>query len=191
MNITPEELWQKALTGDQLSWSRLYEMFGSRVYQFFLKNTRNQELAADKTQEVFLRMFRNRESFKYGSLKTWIFRIAKNLLIDEWRRNSKKEVLCDIIPEITDSGIQVEEEAINAIEHAQMVKFIDESLDYLEETDRMAVCLVYLGGISIPELAEVMEIPLGTAKTRVRHARLRLDAILCEKMQIKRFETDK
>lgn len=188
MNMTPEELWQKALTGDQLSWQKLYELFGGRVYQFFLRNTRNPELASDKLQEVFLRIFKSREAFKYGSLKTWIFRIAKNLLIDEWRKSSKREILCDTIPEIIDAGVQVEEEVIKAIEHSQMVVWIDESLDYLHEEDRMAICLVYLGGMSIPELAEVMEIPLGTAKTRVRHARLKLDAMLSEKLQIKRLE---
>lgn len=188
MNMTPEELWQRALTGDQISWQRLYELFGSRIYQFFLKNTRNPELAGDKLQEVFLRVFKSRESFKYGSLKTWIFRIAKNLLIDEWRKAGQREVLCDVIPEVIDSGVQIEEEVINSIEHSQMIAMIDASLDFLQSEDRMAVCLVYLGGMSIPELAEVMEIPLGTAKTRVRHARLKLDALLCEKMQIKRLE---
>ena len=45
----------KALTGDQQAWQRLYELFASRVYQFFLRNTRNADLAADKTQEVFLK----------------------------------------------------------------------------------------------------------------------------------------
>lgn len=188
MQMTPEELWQRALTGDQVSWQRLYELFGSRVYQFFLRNTRNPELANDKLQEVFLRIFKSREAFKYGSLKTWIFRIARNLLIDEWRKAGQKEVLCDILPDVIDAGVQVEDEVINSIEHGQMTRLIDECLDCLAPEDRMAVCLIYLGGMSIPELAEVMEIPLGTAKTRVRHARLKLDSLLSEKMQIKRLE---
>ncbi|MDD3145688.1 MAG: sigma-70 family RNA polymerase sigma factor [Candidatus Riflebacteria bacterium] len=187
-NMKPEELWQRAVAGDQVAWQRLYELFGTRVYQFFLKNTRNAELAGDKVQEVFLRIFKNKEAFKYGSLKTWIFRIARNLLIDEWRRSGQREVLSDVLPEIVDAGIQVEESVINAIEHQQMVCYIDECLDRLEEADRMAVCLVYIAGLSIPEFAEVMELPPGTAKTRVRHARLKLDALLSEKIQIKRFE---
>ncbi|GAB1353202.1 MAG TPA: sigma-70 family RNA polymerase sigma factor [Candidatus Rifleibacterium sp.] len=187
-NMKPEELWQKALTGDQQAWQRLYELFASRVYQFFLRNTRNADLAADKTQEVFLKIFRNRENFRYGSLKTWIFRIARNLLIDEWRRAGQREIPSEILPDIIDSGVQVEESVIAAIEHQQMVVYIDECLDRLEEPDRMAVCLVYIAGLSIPEFAEVMEVPLGTAKTRVRHARLRLDQLLSEKIQLKRFE---
>ena len=91
-NMKPEELWQKALTGDQQACQQLYELFAGRVYQFFLRNTRNADLAADKTQEVFLRIFRNRENFRYGSLKTWIFRIARNLLIDEWRRAGQRDL---------------------------------------------------------------------------------------------------
>ncbi|HAE37407.1 MAG TPA: hypothetical protein DCG57_02075 [Candidatus Riflebacteria bacterium] len=188
MKMTPEELWKLAIRGDQPSWQKLYELFGGPVYQFFLRNTRNVEMAADKTQEVFLRIFRSREAFGGGSLKSWIFRIARNLLIDEWRRAGHREVLSDNLPEIADTATGVEEEVINAIEHAQMKEMIDECLELLDEDSRMTVCLVYLAGLSIPELASVMEMPLGTAKTRVRQARLKLDAMLCEKMQIKRVE---
>ncbi|NCB37280.1 MAG: sigma-70 family RNA polymerase sigma factor [Erysipelotrichia bacterium] len=188
MNMTPEELWKEAIRGDQRAWQSLYEIFGSQVYQFFLRNTRNPELAGDKLQEVFLRIFKNRDSFKYGSLKTWIFRIARNLLIDEWRKTGKREILDETLPETADSGVQLEEAVIDAIEHEQMARLIDESLDQMPEQDRMAVCLVYIAGLSIPEFAEVMEIPPGTAKTRVRHARMVMDSLLREKMQIKRFE---
>ncbi|OGK07610.1 MAG: hypothetical protein A2W80_10955 [Candidatus Riflebacteria bacterium GWC2_50_8] len=188
MKMTPEELWKLAIRGDQPAWQKLYELFGGPVYQFFLRNTRNVEMAADKTQEVFLRIFKSREAFGGGSLKSWIFRIARNLLIDEWRRAGHREVLSDNLPEIADTATGVEEEVINAIEHAQMKEMIDECLELLDEDSRMTVCLVYLAGLSIPELASVMEMPLGTAKTRVRQARLKLDAMLCEKMQIKRVE---
>ncbi len=188
MTMTPEELWSRARNGDQISWQRLYELFGGKVYQFFLKNTRNPELSGDKVQEVFLRIFRHKESFQYGSLKTWIFRIARNILIDEWRKTGKKEILCDTLPEIADSGMQVEEEVIAGLEHGQMVSLIDECLDGLEHNERMLIGLVYLGGLTISEVAQVMEIPLGTAKTRVRHARLKLDAMLNEKMSLKRLK---
>ncbi len=187
-NIKPEELWQQAIAGNQTAWQKLYELFGSRVFQFFLRNTRNADLAADKVQEVFLRIYKNRDAFKYGSLKTWIFRIARNLLIDEWRRTWQREVPSDILPDVVDAGIQVEESVIDALEHQQMVGYIDECLDRLEESDRMAICLVYIAGLSIPEFAEVMELPPGTAKTRVRHARLKLDGLLSEKLQIKKYE---
>lgn len=188
MTITPEELWKDARRGDQSAWQQLYGLFGGPVYQFFLRNTRNVEMAADKTQEVFLRIFKNRDAFGGGSLKSWIFRIARNLLIDEWRKSGHREVLSENLPEVADQSTPVDEEVINAIEHAQLKALIDECLELLDEDSRMTVCLVYLAGLSIPELAEVMEMPLGTAKTRVRQARLKLDAMLCEKMQIKRVE---
>jgi RNA polymerase sigma-70 factor (ECF subfamily) len=188
MTITPEELWKDARRGDQSAWQQLYGLFGGPVYQFFLRNTRNVEMAADKTQEVFLRIFKNRDAFGGGSLKSWIFRIARNLLIDEWRKSGHREVLSENLPEVADQSTPDDEEVIYAIEHAQLKALIDECLELLDEDSRMTVCLVYLAGLSIPELAEVMEMPLGTAKTRVRQARLKLDAMLCEKMQIKRVE---
>lgn len=188
MNTNPEKIWQKAVAGDQAAWQQLYQIFGGKVYQFFLRNTRNPELAMDKVQEVFLKIFRNKEAFKYGSLKTWIFRIARNLLIDEWRKAGKREILSETVPDLIEADIRVEDEVIASIEHERMVVMIDECLDQIGELDRMVICLVYLGGLSIPELAEVMELPLGTAKTRVRQARIKLDAMLCERMQLKKYE---
>ncbi|MFZ5952513.1 MAG: RNA polymerase sigma factor [Candidatus Rifleibacteriota bacterium] len=188
METNPEKIWQLAKAGNQSAWQQLYQIFGGKVFQFFLRNTRNHELAMDKVQEVFLKIYRNRESFSYGSLKTWIFRIAKNTLIDEWRRSGNREILTDVIPDVVEAETRVEEEVIAGIEQRQMSVLIDQCLDQLEEQDRMIVCLVYLGGLSIPELAEVMETPLGTAKTRVRSARLKLDAMLNEKLQLKKIE---
>jgi len=188
MNTKPEKIWQMAVAGDQSAWQQLYQIFGGKVYQFFLRNTRNPELSMDKVQEVFLKIFRNQESFKYGSLQTWIFRIARNALIDEWRRAGNREVLSETMPELIEADTRVEEEVIASIEHEQLTAMIDSCLDEMNEQERMMICLVYLGGLSIPELAEVMELPLGTAKTRLRQARLRLDAMLTEKMQVKKFE---
>jgi RNA polymerase sigma-70 factor (ECF subfamily) len=188
MNTKPEKIWQMAVAGDQSAWQELYQIFGGKVYQFFLRNTRNPELSMDKVQEVFLKIFRNKEAFKYGSLQTWIFRIARNALIDEWRRAGNREVLSETMPELIEAETRVEEEAIANLEHERMTIMIDACLDQLNEQDRMVICLVYLGGLSIPELAEVMELPLGTAKTRIRQARLRLDAMLTEKLQVKKFE---
>ncbi len=188
MNTKPEKIWQMAVAGDQSAWQELYQIFGGKVYQFFLRNTRNPELSMDKVQEVFIKIFRNKEAFKYGSLQTWIFRIARNALIDEWRRAGNREVLSETMPELIEAETRVEEEAIANLEHERMTIMIDACLDQLNEQDRMVICLVYLGGLSIPELAEVMELPLGTAKTRIRQARLRLDAMLTEKLQVKKFE---
>lgn len=188
MNTNPEEIWKKAVHGDQNAWQQLYQIFGGRVYQFFLRNTRNPELAMDKVQEVFLKIFRSKESFKYGSLKTWIFRIARNTLIDEWRKSGNKEILSEVLPEILESETRVEEEVLASIEHEELVAMIDGCLMQIPEPARIVIGLVYLGGLTISELAEVMEIPLGTAKTNVRQARLRLDSMISEKMQMKRLE---
>ncbi len=176
--MTPEELWREATRGSQSAWEKLYALFGGRLYQFFLKNTSRPELAMDKTQEVFERLFRHREAFHTGSLKTWIFHIARNLLIDEWRRRPRQEVLADNPPEVADPAVRVEDWVIQKLDREQMIRLLDTCLPQLSEDDRVVIGLSYLGGLSFPELAKVMEIPLGTAKTRVRQARLRLDRLL-------------
>ena len=189
MGMTPEELWREAVRGHQSSWEALYTLYGSRLYQFFLKNTSNPELAMDKTQEVFEKLYRHKESFVGGSLNTWIFRIARNLVIDIWRRRPRSEILPDEAPEIPDPGIGVEEGVVNRLHRDAMIRMVDDSLGHLGDDDRLVLGLVYLGGLSIPELAEVMEIPLGTAKTRTRQARLRLDRLM--QVQLKASENVK
>lgn len=182
--MTPEELWKEATRGSQRAWESLYGLLGGKLYQFFLKNTSNQELAMDKTQEVFERLFRHRESFTEGSLKTWMFRIARNLLIDHWRKKGHKvDLFGEETPEIPDDRVDVETGVLAKIQHQEMVTLIDESLPGLNEENRMVIGLVYLGGLAIPELAQVMEVPLGTAKTRVRQARLKLEEIIREKIK--------
>lgn len=173
--MTPEELWKEAVRGYAPAWESLYRMFGPRLYHFFLKNMGDIELAGDKTQEVFERLFAHKGDFVGGNLKTWIFRIARNLLIDWYRRRGRREVLSEDPPEVPDPGQPLEDSVLNRLEREDLMRLVDQALDELSEDDRLVLGLVYLGGLSLPELAEVMEIPLGTAKTRTRQARLRLD----------------
>lgn len=181
--MTPEEIWQEAAGGSQKAWTEVYRMFGGRLYQFFLKNTGRSGQAMDMAQEVFERIWRHRAVFQSGKLQTWIFRIARNLLIDEWRRRRRSEILVDEVPECADPQSRVETMVIDRLAREEMAKLIDASLAKVSEDDRLVIGLVYLGGLSFPELADVMEIPLGTAKTRVRQARLRLESHMRDQMQ--------
>lgn len=176
--MSPEELWKDAVKGSQDAWANLFSLFGSKIYQFFLKNTADPELSMDKSQEVFEKLFRHKESFVSGSLKVWIFHIAKNLLIDFWRRGKKKEVLFSEPPNVPDPALEVEEQVLKKLRRDEIMKLIDETFGELIEEDKVLVGLVYLGNLSFPELAEVMEIPLGTAKTRTRQARIRLEQLV-------------
>lgn len=185
MNETPEELWKNAINGCQKSWNELYKLFGARLYNFFLKNTQNKEFAADKVQEVFLKVYRHKENFQYGTLKTWIFRIAKNLLIDEWRKSKNKEIVSEMAFDIKDEAIGVENEVISTISQEMLRQVINEGMLVLSQEDRLTIGLIYLAGLPVPDFAKIMEIPLGTAKTRVRAARIRLDKILKEKLKLK------
>jgi len=181
--MTPEEIWREAVRGSQQAWGDVYRLFGGRLYQFFLKNTSRPAQAMDMTQEVFERIWRHRDDFQTGRLQTWLFRIARNLLIDEWRKRGHSEVLVDELPEVVDPHSRVEATVLDKLARNEVSKLIDASLDKLSESDRLVIGLVYLGGLSFPEMAEVMEIPLGTAKTRVRQARLRLESHMREQMQ--------
>ena len=184
-----EVLWREAVHGSATAWERLYQALGPRLYQFFLRNTRNVDVAMDKTQEVFEKLFQHRADFDHGKLKTWAFRIARNLLIDWWRKKSRLEIPTEVLPEIPDREDDLGSSVVERLARDELIRLVDACLEELSEDDRLVLGLVYLGGLSLPELAEAMEIPLGTAKTRARQARLRLDARMGLRSALKEVAT--
>lgn len=186
--MRPEELFNLAIDGNQSAWQDLYEMFAASVLRFFAKNLANIQLAEDKTQEVFVKVYRNSKSFKGGSFKAWIFKIARNTLIDTYRASSvQKELLTDSFDEVAQTEL-VEENVIKSIERSEMAEIISSCMDKLLFDERVVISLVYLAGLSVPEMADAMDIPLGTAKTHVRKARMKLDLIITEHIRSEGFK---
>ncbi|MBF0406272.1 MAG: RNA polymerase sigma factor [Candidatus Riflebacteria bacterium] len=191
--MTPEEYWKEAQRGSESAWKELYSLFGSRLNSFFLKNTGDIEISMDKTQEVFEKLFRKKEMFSDGSLKCWVFRIAKNLLIDWWR--SKQRHYSDNANienvEIAGNEPPVDYQVIEKLDREELLRYVDETLELLEFEDRIAIGLVYLGGLTVSEYSQLMDLPLGTAKTRVRHARLQLDSRISSKCAMREVKNEK
>lgn len=187
-----EKIWFEAVAGSQEAWRDLYNNIGRIVYNFFLKNTYNSNLAKDLTQMLFEKLYLNKDKFKQkGELKKWVFKIAKNLLIDELRKNSSQcnqQIIsfhenanysnnCQI------TEFNLEDSVINKIDREKLINALDQCLLELKFDERIVICLVYLAGLKISELSEVLEIPIGTAKTKVRQARLKLQVLLNTKLK--------
>jgi RNA polymerase sigma-70 factor (ECF subfamily) len=141
----------------------------------------DEDAAADATQEAFLRAFRNRQTFREGPFRPWIMKITTNYCLDQLRRRKTRKTLpLDIFDEndeeignpswIKDPSGSIED----IVESSETQSWIMECINRLPVEYRTAVILVELQNMDYQEAASVMGIPLGTFKSRLARARLKL-----------------
>lgn len=157
--------------------------FLESLYNTALRMTRNAQDAEDLVQETFLRAYRNFHQFTPGTnLKAWLFRILKNAFINEYRKRRAAPAEEDFagIEESFESRIDrdragsipnPEEEALSR----SMDEGVQRALAALPEDYRMAIVLADLEGFSYKEIAEILEVPIGTVMSRLYRGRKQLE----------------
>lgn len=163
-------------TGDKAAMAKLYDAYAGMVYGVVLKMIREEELAREIVQDVFIKVWKNISSYDESKarLSTWIMNIARNRCIDEIRsktfKNQKEnQSLDDSVYEV-DKGNNAELK-VDTIGLRSVV-------ERLRPEQKKLLELVYFGGYTHGEAAKELGIPLGTVKTRVRNSILELRKIL-------------
>lgn len=182
VSTTDEALIVAIARGDSHALELLYDRYASVIYRMALRMLRNREQAEDVVQEVFWRVWRRSASFESqrGRVTQWLFGIAHNLCIDELRRQRARptpvyeDVDHPIIQQLVDESSDVPEAAMAA----ERRKTIRDALVFLPAAQRQAVELAYFGGMSHQEIADTLNRPLGTIKTRVRLGLQKLSTLL-------------
>lgn len=169
-----DALLAQTATGDQNSFSTLYDHTAARVLGLIRRVMIDPAQSEEVTQEVFLEVWQSASRFdpNKGRALTWIMTMAHRRAIDRIRsaqasRNRDTAIGIRDLPTAYD---QVSETVEVRIEHER----VEVAMSKLSETQREAVSLAYYGGLSQSEVAERLGIPLGTAKTRLRDAMIRL-----------------
>ncbi len=160
MNEPDPRVIRAAAKGDNEAFSELVRLYQEPVWRFLTRYTGDQHLAEDLTQDTFLKLHRRLGTYRFRSkFSTWIFSIARNAAIDAHRSNVRRERLPDVAPRpapLGQPGLGVE---------------LDEALASLSPKLRESLLLVEVLGLRYREVAEVLELPIGTVKSRVFHAR--------------------
>jgi len=182
VTAAPDErrLVEHARRGDGAAFGQLYQRYVDRVYSFVVFRVRDKPLAEDLTQDVFLQVLRGLDAFDWrGSLAPWLLRIARNTVIDHWRRMGRR-------PErtLTSAEAGEDDEEDNRLDRLMAdedddLYLAERSVDWarvaqaatrLTELQRQVLGLRFAAGLSIRETAEEMGKSEGAIKNLQHHA---------------------
>ncbi len=171
-----EKLILRFQEGDINAYNELVKRYKDRLLNFVIRYFNNVEQAEDVVQDTLIKLYTHASYYKnVAKFSTWIFTIAKNNALTELRKNKRKKT--DSL--WTDDGqvidINSKEESLdskvqNEIAIGQLNKFLDE----IPENFRMAVVLRDFQELSYEEISKILEIPIGTIKSRINRGRIQL-----------------
>ena len=162
------------------SWEDVVRDHGARVYRLSYRLTGNRYDAEDLTQEVFVRVFRSLERYTPGTFEGWLHRITTNLFLDSMRR--KARIRFDSLPEDVNDRLPGRDRS-QADQHADanLDGDIQAALDALSPEFRAAVVLCDIEGLSYEEVAEALDIKIGTVRSRIHRGRSQLREALAHR----------
>jgi RNA polymerase sigma factor, sigma-70 family len=176
------QLIDQCLSGREAAWEELVRLHSRRVYTVCYRFTGKESEAQDLTQEVFLRVFRTLKSFRSGegSFTVWLNRLTRNLLIDNYRR-TKLDRATDCIDD--ELGTLEEKAAVSGRADSMLAgreasEMLQAALQKLSPDLRETVILRDLEELEYREIAEVLNVPEGTVKSRLNRGRAELARIL-------------
>lgn len=184
-----DSLMVRVASGDGKAFGILWSLHQGPLTGFFQRQLRDFQLAEDLCQETMLRIHAaSGDYIPNGTFKAWMYRIARNLLVDTARRrshdclsraiNGAADDDCNEIVSRVAAEMAMPEESVDNHEIAQQVSAL---LDGVPDEQRVTFILHVYAGMSLPEVAEAMESNLPTTKSRLRLARekIRAELALC------------
>jgi RNA polymerase sigma factor (sigma-70 family) len=157
----------KVKKGDLDSLSPLFERYHVKMYNFFYRNSHDQELSMDLTQDLFQRIITYRHTYQEGAnFKTWIYKMAKNLNIDYYRKNHKWNMVYDTTEDLGGEGKLISEELVYDEEKQQLFKAIDK----LNEEQKELIELSRFQDLKYSEISEITGDSVANIKVKVHRA---------------------
>lgn len=173
--LSEEELVHRLYQKEESALRYLYDHYSPALYGLLLRIVEDEELAQDLLQESFLRIWNHFDQYDKtkGRLFTWMINVTRNLAIDATRsrafRNRKKNLNWDNVVDFLERHRQ---------HHPNPDRIgLRELVNRLDEAHRQIIDLAYFRGYTQAQIAEKLNLPLGTVKTRMRSAILKLRAL--------------
>jgi RNA polymerase sigma-70 factor, ECF subfamily len=181
IKMDEKELIQSAIEGDIEAFNQLVLKYQDMVYNQALWLMKEQEAAEDMAQDAFIRAYQSLSSYRGGSFRSWLARIVTNLCVDEMRRLKRRPTVplmpSDPEGEEIDSPYWMADPKMNveeAVENIELDTTLRRLVEELPLEYRSALVMVDILDFDYAEAAQSMGIPIGTLKSRLVRARLRL-----------------
>ncbi|MEP7074369.1 MAG: sigma-70 family RNA polymerase sigma factor [Acidobacteriota bacterium] len=180
--INGAELVRRARSGDGAAWEEIVSTFSRRIFNLAYRFTSSAEGAEDLTQEVFIRIYRTLDQYdaKQGDLSNWLMRLARNLIIDDYRHRQRnpQNSMADAVDDHSYHLRAVGNSAQREMERRELCTQVQDGIDKLPEDLRTCVILRDIEEMSYQEIVDVLKIPEGTVKSRINRGRIELAKIL-------------
>jgi len=177
-----QELLDRCLAGEDSAWEALLKAYTRKIYNLCYRFTGRAEEAEDVTQEVFIKVFQTLKTYQaaQGSFTTWLNRVARNHLVDHYRRARKDRVTSSLEDELPAAEQKPSQhmEPTTQVESRERREVLQLALDKLSPDLREAVILRDLQDLDYEEIAQVLRVPQGTVKSRINRGRLELGRVL-------------
>lgn len=179
---------QRCLDGDSVAWTELVKAHHRRIYALCYRFTGSPHDAEDLTQDVFIKVYGNLTSFDLsrGSFQTWLTTLARNLLVDHFRRTKQQRATDSMDAGWDEAGELPMADRLMASGPTQhdraaqkeIAKMVQQALTKISPELREAVILRDLQDMDYKEIAQVLRIPEGTVKSRISRGRAELARLL-------------
>lgn len=168
-------LMSRVAAGDEEAVAHLYDRFGSLVYRMAYQTMPTRAEAEDAVQEVFVRLWRTAERYdpKRAALVTWVMLISRRHLVDKLRRNQAR-VRASALEEAAVADGAARQDDLGRMQDAERFAEILEKVQTLPELQRTVVMRAYLGGQTLRQIGEELDTPIGTIKSALSRALVRL-----------------
>ncbi|OQX55012.1 MAG: hypothetical protein B5M54_03940 [Candidatus Aminicenantes bacterium 4484_214] len=181
-----KKLISLCLEGDEEAWKMIVNTYAPQIFNLAFHFTHSREEAEDVTQEIFLKLFSSLKKYKKEmNFTAWLLTLARNHLIDKYRREKKEKSLRQELDErvLTESGLLSPE---NGHDQKEVKLIVWKALDQLSTEVRLSIVLFDLMGKTYEETAEILDVPVGTIKSRINRGRLQLARLLADQQPQKR-----
>ncbi|WP_409483637.1 RNA polymerase sigma factor SigE [Arsenicicoccus dermatophilus] len=162
------------------TWDEVVQEHSGRVYRLAYRLTGNQHDAEDLTHDVFVRVFRSLDRYQPGTFEGWLHRITTNVFLDRMRR--RQRIRFDALSDERAARLPSRERGPEqALTDATFDDDVQRALDGLKPEFRAAVVLCDIEGLTYEEVADVLDIKLGTVRSRIHRGRAQLRAALAHR----------
>ncbi len=180
MTANGAELVRRCRAGDGSAWEEIVAQFSRRIFNLAFRFTSSVEAAEDLTQEAFVRIYRTLDQYdaKQGDLANWLMRLARNLIIDDYRHRQRNPQNSYAVEDHTFHLRAVGTSAQKEIERRELAAQVQEAIDKLPSDLRTCVILRDIEELTYQEIVDTLKIPEGTVKSRINRGRIELAKIL-------------